>query len=114
MAKHPTLVRLTIHAVPTGKTENRIIACNISEKLGQLSDPEDLSVMANGQTVVLREGDNLDVTMPILNAAGEAVAAAGITIRDEGNRTEKALIEEAEGIGRELTEEIQATKRVPW
>lgn len=114
VAKHPALVRLTIHAVPTGETESRIIACNISKKIGKISDPEDLRVMATLQAVVLREGNDLDVTMPILNQAGKAVAATGITIKDEGSRSKKALMQEVEAIAQELTEEIQATRKLPW
>lgn len=41
VAKYPDIVRLTIHAVPAGKEGSRIIACNIKEKIGSLSDPED-------------------------------------------------------------------------
>jgi iron complex outermembrane receptor protein len=114
VAKHPALVRLTIHAVPAGETESRIIACNIRNKIGKISDPEDLHVMSTKQAVVLREGTNLDVTMPILNKAGTAMAATGITIKDEGNRSEAALLKEADEIAEELTDEIQAMKKLPW
>jgi hypothetical protein len=114
VAKHPKLVRLTIHAVPTGETESRIIASNISDKLGNLSDPEDLRVMTTKETVVLREGNNLDVTMPILDQAGKAVAATGITLERDGITGEKALVIEAQTIAQELTTGIQAAKRLPW
>ena len=112
--RHPKLVRLTIHAVPAGETESRIIASNISEKLGNLSDPEDLRVMATKEIVVLREGNNLDVTMPILDKAGKAVAATGITLEQDGVTGEQALMMEAQAIAQELTTEIQAAKRPPW
>ena len=114
VAKHPKLVRLTIHAVPTGETESRIIASNISDKLGNLSDPEDLRVMTTKETVVLREGNNLDVTMPILDQAGKAVAATGITLERDGITGEKALVMEAQTIAQELTTGIQAAKSLPW
>ena len=114
VAKHPKLVRLTIHAVPTGETESRIIASNISDKLGNLSDPDDLRVMTTKETVVLREGNNLDVTMPILDQAGKAVAATGITLERDGITGEKALVMEAPTIAQELTTGIQAAKSLPW
>jgi len=107
VAKHPKLVRLTIHAVPTGETENRIIACNVGGKIGQISDPEDLRVMDTGQAVVLREGDNLDVTMPIPDDTGRVVAAAGITLSEERGSGTEALMREAEEIAQELTLGIQ-------
>lgn len=114
VAKHPTLVRLTIHAVPTGETESRIIASNISEKLGRASDPEDLRAMTTKQPVVLREGPNLDVTMPILDKVGKAVAAAGITLADDGARSEQVMLSEAEAIAAEVTDGIRATGKLPW
>ena len=80
VAKHPNLVRLTIHAPPTGQTQSRIIACNVHEKIGKPSDPEDLDAMKTGKVVVLEEGDKLDVTAPILDEAGQAVATTGITL----------------------------------
>ena len=114
VARHPKLVRLTIHAVPTSETESRIIASNISDKLGNLSDPEDLRVMTTKEIVVLREGNNLDVTMPILDKAGKAVAATGITLEEDGVTSETALMMEAQVIAQELTMGIQAAKRLPW
>jgi len=114
VAQHPTLMRLTIHAVPTGESENRIIACNIPEKLGQISDPEDLRVMTTKQAVVLREGGNLDVTMPIFNKAGKAIAAAGITFVDEKLGNEQARMQEARAIARQLAAGIQAMGKLPW
>ncbi len=114
VARHPKLVRLTIHAVPTSGTESRIIASNISDKLGNLSDPEDLRVMTTKEIVVLREGNNLDVTMPILDKAGKAVAATGITLEEDGVTSETALMMEAQVIARELTTGIHAAKRLPW
>jgi len=113
VANRPMLVRLTIHAVPAGETESRIIACNLSEKIGQPSDPEDLSVMATGLAVVLREGGNLDVTMPIPDKTGKIVAATGVTLAGDG-RSEEALMREAHEIAHEVTAGIQESKRLPW
>ena len=114
VARHPKLVRLTVHAVPTGETESRIIASNISDKLGNVSDPEDLRVMTTKEIVVLREGNNLDVTMPILDTAGKPVAATGITLEEDDVTGETALMMEAQMIAQELTTGIQAAKRLPW
>ena len=70
--------------------------------------------MTTKETVVLREGNNLDVTMPILDQAGKAVAATGITLERDGITGEKALVMEAQTIAQELTTGIQAAKRLPW
>ena len=114
VATHPGLVRLTIHAVPMGETQSRIIACNIQEKLGKLSDPEDLDAIKSKKTVVLREGKNLDVTMPILDKTGKAIAATGITLALGDGTNEDALVKEAQGIAQELTEAIRTAGHPLW
>jgi hypothetical protein len=114
MAKHPEIVRLTIHAVPTGETKSRIIACNISKKVGQLSDMEDLEAIRVKKTVVLREGNNLDVTAPILDRSGRAIAATGITLLFPKSTTEQALLKKAKSIALELTAAIHRVGRPLW
>ena len=113
-SKHPDLVRLTIHADPTGEETSRIIACNIKEKIGKPSDPEDLEAMKTGETVVLREGDNLDVTAPIWNKAGKPVAATGITLRFGKEETESDVVKKATAIAKELNTAIQNAKKTLW
>ena len=114
VSKHPDLARLTIHAVPTGEEASRIIACNIKDKIGNLSDPEDLEAMKTGETVVLREGDNLDVTAPIWNKAGKPIAATGITLRLGKEETESDIVKKATAIAKELNTAIQNTKKPLW
>jgi len=114
VSKHPDLVRLTIHAVPAGEEGSRIIACNIKEKIGKLSDPEDLEAMKTGRTVTLKEGDNLDVTAPIRDEAGMPIAATGITLRFEKRESENEVIEKAKSIAEELTKAIQNAEKPLW
>ncbi|MHC4471899.1 MAG: hypothetical protein ACYS99_13145 [Planctomycetota bacterium] len=114
VAKHPDLVRLTIHAIPAGETESRIIACNVEEKRGKPSDPEDIQAMKTLETIVLREGENLDVTAPVLDPAGKAIAATGITLSFSEGATEKDLVEKAHSIARELTAAIRAAEEPLW
>ena len=114
VSKHPDLVRLTIHAAPTGEEGSRIIACNIKEKIGTPSDPEDLEVLKTNKIVVLKEGDNLDVTAPIPDKTGNIIAATGITLRFRKGKTENQVIEEAKSIARELSIAIQNSDTPPW
>lgn len=114
VAKHPDLVRLTIHAVPTGEESSKIIACNIKEKIGKPSDPEDLEAMKTGEIVTLMEGDNLDVTAPIRDKGGKPIAATGITLRVSKGETESAVIDKAKSIADELTMAIQNSDKPLW
>ena len=114
MAAHPEIIRLTIHAVPKGQTQSRIIACNLREKLGKLDDPEDLEVVKTKKTIVLKEGDNLDVTTPILDKAGNAIAATGITLKGLNGNNEQRLTEKAKAIAAELSKAIQDSPEPFW
>ena len=114
VAKYPDIVRLTIHAVPAGKEGSRIIACNIKEKIGSFSDPEDLEVLKTNKAVILKEGDNLDVTAPICDKAGKPIAATGITLRFRKGETENQVVEKAKSIAKELTIAIQNSDTPLW
>lgn len=114
VAKYPDIARLTIHAVPAGKEGSRIIACNIKEKIGSFSDPEDLEVLKTNKAVILREGDNLDVTAPICDKAGKPVAATGITLRFRKGETQTHVVEKAKSIAKELTAAIQNSDSPLW
>lgn len=114
VAHYPQIVRLTIHAVPTGKKDSRIIACNVRKKIGKLSGPEDLEAMKNNKTTVLKEGDNLDVTTPLHDKAGKPIAAAGITLHYKKGENEDTVVEKAKSIARELTDSIQKSGKTLW
>lgn len=114
VAAHTDVVRLTIHAVPAGETQSRIIACNLAEKIGKPSDPEDLEAVKTGKMTILKEGANLDVTAPILDKQGQAVAAAGITLRMPGGATEEEMVEEAKTIAAALTTAVRNAAAPLW
>ncbi|MEA1991724.1 MAG: hypothetical protein U9N58_05960 [Thermodesulfobacteriota bacterium] len=114
VAKYLNIVRLTIHAVPAGKEGSRIIACNIKEKIGSFSDPEDLEVLKTNKAVILKEEDNLDVTAPICDKAGRPIAATGITLRFRKGETESQVVEKAKSIAKELTAAIQNSNTPLW
>jgi hypothetical protein len=70
--------------------------------------------MKTGKPVVLREGDNLDVTAPIVDKAGKPIAATGITLRCAPGADEDVLTKEAAAVARELTTAIQAAEHTLW
>lgn len=110
-ARHPDLVRLTVHAVPSDQKESRVIASNVPAKLYDMSDPEDLQAMSTKQSVTLKEGDRLDHTVPVVDASGRAIAAVGVTVQGSSEASMRKIAEE---IARETTSAILAAKKPLW
>jgi len=113
-AKHPEIVRLTLHAVPEGKTECTQLASTNKKRRGKPSDPEDLEAMKTGQEVVLDEPDAIDVTVPILKKGGKATAIAGVTLRAEKGANRAALVKYARAIAEELAAAVRAADKPVW
>ncbi len=114
VSTHPEIVRLSIHAVPAGEKQNRIIACNIKEKIGMPSDPEDLEVMRGKRIVVLKKGTNLDVTLPILDRSGRPIGTAGVTLPLRRGQSEEQVVERVRFIARFLNSAIQDAGGPLW
>ncbi len=89
--KHPELLRIGLH-----------VASNVSAKVGQKSDPEDLQAMKTGRPVVLREGENFDVTLPLHDASGKIIGAIGLTLKPITGEQEGDATRRARAIAREL------------
>jgi hypothetical protein len=113
-AKHSNLVRLTLHAVPAGKTECTQVASTEPKRNGRPSDPEDLKAMKTGQQVVLEESGAIDVTVPILVEGGNATAVAGVTLRMAEGGDREALVSEARKIAEELAAAVRAAGKPVW
>lgn len=104
--KHPELVRIGLHVTPPGSAENIIVASNIAAKIGQKSDPEDLQAMKTGRPVVLKEGTNFDVTLPLHDASGKVIGAIGLTLKPSDGEKEAGAKRRALGIAGELEKQI--------
>ena len=78
-ANNGDIVRLTVHMM--SGDELTAVASTSDAKRGKPSDPEDRQAIANGETVVLAEGDNTDVTVPIRKRDGAFTAAVGVTMQ---------------------------------
>ena len=108
-ARHPELVRIGIHVTPPNKSDNIIIACNVSERIGKKSDPEDLKAMKTGQPVVLKEDGNFDVTLPLHDAAGKALGAIGLTFKPLVGEQAEGATRRAQAMTREIEKQIAST-----
>jgi two-component sensor histidine kinase len=86
--KLPHISRFSIHSEAPedkGPSGYRHLASSAQERVGRPSDAEDIESIKNDKHVVLFETDaegnrHIDVTYPIHNIEGKAIAAAGITI----------------------------------
>jgi hypothetical protein len=103
---HPELVRIGLHVTPPGSAENIIVASNVAAKIGQKSDPEDVQAMKTGRPVVLKEGGNFDVTLPLHDAAGKVIGAIGLTLKPSGGEKEAGTKRRAQAIAGELEKQI--------
>jgi len=56
------------------------IASTTASEVGKPCDPEDIDAIIDNKVVSIVEGDSIDVTVPIPNAAGLPAAIAGVTI----------------------------------
>lgn len=110
-ARHADVVRLTIHAVPSGTARNIVVASSVAAKLGAASDPEDVEAMASKRAVASKEGEHLDYTAPVIDAASRAIAAVGVTVR---GADDSAMRTSAEAIARELSDAILAAGKPLW
>ena len=113
-AKHPELVRLTLHAIPEGKSDCMQIASTAKKRRGKPSDPEDLEAMKTGKQIVLDEPGAVDVTVPILRSRGKATAVTGVTLRAEEGADRAALVNKARAIAEELASAVRAAGKPVW
>ena len=113
-AKHPELARLTLHAVPTDKTECTQLASTNRKRRGEPSDPEDLKALKTGLPIVLEEPGAIDVTVPILRKNGKPTAIAGVTLRAEEGADRAALVNQARAIAQELANAVRAAGKPVW
>lgn len=105
-ARHPGLVRIAMHLTPPSGSDNIIVACNITGRIGKKSDPEDLTAMQTGKAVVLKEEGNFDVTLPLHSASGKVIGALGLTFKPQGSEQEPAAAERAKRMASELEKQI--------
>jgi len=111
-ARHPGLVRIGLHLTPPQSSENILVASNVSEKIGQRSDSEDLKAMQSGKAVVLKEGDNFDVTLPLHDATGKIIGAIGLTFKPRRGEQETDAVKRAQDMAHELERQIPSKAKL--
>ena len=111
-ARHPDLVRIGMHVTPPQSSVNQIIASNVAEKIGQKSDPEDLKAMESGEPVVLKEGDNYDITLPLHDVAGRVIGAIGLTFKPHAGERPAGAARRARAMAAEVETQIPSAARL--
>ncbi len=111
-AKHPELVRIGLHLTPPNSSDNIIVACSLATRIGQKSDPEDLTAMRTGKPVVLKEAGNFDVTLPLHTVTGRVIGAIGLTFKPQGNERESAAAERAKKMAAEVEKQITSVDKL--
>ena len=114
MDKHPEIIWLCIHAVPTGQSRCRIIACNQTNIVGQASYIEDIEAIQTRTAAVFRAGGRIEVTAPIVDCLGKAIAAVSVSFEKDPEASEEALVNRAKSLAREMSREIQDAGRPMW
>ncbi len=112
VAQYGDLVRVGLHLTPPHRTDNIIVACNVTEKIGKKSDPEDLQVIQTGKPVVLREDGHFDVTLPLHDASGKVIGAIGLTFKPRGSEQESSAVQRARRMAREVESKIPSAVRL--
>ena len=81
LAKHPEVAHLVMHVTPPNKpdTENVIIASSIG-RIGKRADEDDLRIMHTGnvEAVVAKSGDRFNVSLRLLDAAGNTLGVLAV------------------------------------
>ncbi len=97
---HPGCTRLSVHCTPAGASGMVACASTSADRRGKPSDPEDMQVVKSGKQVVMEQGGDLDVTIPICMKDGAYTAACGVTLKRSGAMTREQLVAEAEAIAK--------------
>jgi hypothetical protein len=106
-AKHDDIVKLGLHAVPPGETDNVIIANITPSKIGKKSSPKDLEKLAKQTPIAVRvDKDQIfDLLIPITDAHGGDLDGGFIVM--EVPYAKAGNEEEALKIGVPIRDEVQ-------
>ena len=105
-AARPPDARLSIHAPEPDGGELRIAASTVPGRVGEASDPEDLESSRTGRPVEIKEGHNLDYTVPVKDASGRTLAVVGVTISGASGGSEADLRAKAKAVAAEAAAAI--------
>jgi hypothetical protein len=104
-AIHPEIQKLGLHAVPPGQAQNVIIASNLPEKIGKVSAPSDLQIVAAGkpQAEKIDKEGYWDTFVPLHDRSGETIGFLVMEVPFSRAKTQDRAID----IGTSIRNEVQ-------
>lgn len=109
--EHPEVARLTVHTTMPGGTGPIAVASTSAEKLGKPSDIEDVNAMNKGETVVIENVGELDVTVPMCQVGSKFTASTGVTFKTEKGYQKQQLVDLAKAITKVVEAKMAANKK---
>lgn len=104
-ANHPEIQKLGLHAVPPGQTQNVIIASNLPEKIGKVSAPSDLQLVASGEPQAQKIDNEgyWDTFVPLHDHSGKIIGFLVMEVPFSTAKTQDRAIE----VGTSIRQEVE-------
>ncbi len=105
VARHPELLELDLHAKPPGSRRSVIVAAKSADRVGHVSDPDDLEVARTGtsRVEINKVGDyNVEIELPLFDDHRHVIGSVEMTFPYVAGFDREALIKQADAIRNEL------------
>jgi hypothetical protein len=113
LSRHPDVAHVVMHVTPPHRpdSDNVIIASSIG-RIGKRADEDDLRVMHTGvaETVVARSGDRFNVSLPMLDRAGQTIGVLAVGFPYQPGNDQQALQQAAVRLRDELRSQIRSAR----
>ena len=109
LSRHPEVAHVVMHVTPPHRpdSDNVIIASSIG-RIGKRADDDDLRIMHSGvaETVIARNGDRFNVSLPMLDRAGRTIGVLAVGFSYQSGNDQQALQQMAVRLRDELRRQI--------
>jgi hypothetical protein len=109
LAKHPELAGMGIGTIPPRGHDCVDIADTDIKEIGEKCDKGELSVMHTGKSVVEKEDDAFDVTVP-LHVSGQTIGILSMDFKLD--QQESSLLDRASAIAKEVEAQIPSKDKL--
>jgi len=107
---------LELAATPPTKSQCVTIASSEAKGIGEKCDKDEYTAMKTDKPFVEKEKENgkevYDVTIPIHDADGKAIATAGIDFKPWPNQAEAWVTDRSEQIAKELESKVKSKEKL--